>query len=119
MSATVEFEPGDVCVLRVTGILTRNEFASAQATVAEKIDAGARPRVLAILDEFDGWERGADWNDLDFLFSHSGSIARIAIVVDPRWEVLALAFAGAGIRPAPVKLFPPHELEKARAWLRQ
>lgn len=119
MSATVEFEAEDLCVLRVSGTLTRAEFAAAQATVAKKIDAGAKPRVLAILNDFKGWERGADWNDLDFLFSHSGSIARIAIVVDPRWEVLALAFAGAGVRRAPVKLFPPEELDRARQWLAQ
>lgn len=83
------------------------------------IDAGAKPRLLAILDEFAGWERGADWNDLGFLFSHSQEIARIAIVEDPRWEVPALAFAGAGFRHAPVKLFPPNELAQAREWLAQ
>ena len=117
MPASLEFEPDDICVLRISGRLKRAEFADSQAALAEKIDAGAKPRVLAIADQFQGWERGADWNDLDFLFSHSGSIARIAIVVEPRWEVQALAFAGAGIRRAPVKLFGPHELERARQWL--
>ena len=63
------------------------------------------------------WEPGADWNDLDFLLSHSGEIAKIAVVAEPRWEVQALAFAGAGIRRAPVKFFPPNELEQARRWL--
>ena len=92
-------------------------LARAQEAVARTIDAGAKPRLLAILDKFEGWERGADWNDLDFLFSHSHQIARIAIVVDPRWEVPALAFAGAGVRRAPVKLFPPNELAEARQWL--
>jgi hypothetical protein len=28
-----------------------------------------------------------------------------------------LAFAGAGVRRAPVKFFPPNELEQARSWL--
>ena len=27
-------------------------------------------------------------------------------------------FAGAGVRRAPVKFFPPSELEQARAWLK-
>ena len=117
MSAELEFEPNDICVLRVSGTLKRADFAASQTALAEKINAGAKPRLLAILDQFEGWERGADWNDLDFLFSHSGSIAKIAIVVDPRWEVPALAFAGAGVRRAPVKLFPPQELAQARVWL--
>ena len=86
--------------------------------MADKMDAGARPRLLAILENFEGWERGADWNDLDFLFAHSNDIAKIAIVTEPRWEAEVLAFAGAGVRRAPVKLFPPGEVEQAREWLK-
>ena len=78
---------------------------------------GSKPRLLVILESFEGWERGADWNDLDFLISHGGKISKIAIVAEPRWEPLALAFAGAGVRRAPVKFFPPNELEQARSWL--
>jgi len=117
MSANLDLEPDGICVLRISGKLKRSEFGEAQEAIARTIGAGSKPRLLAILDEFEGWERGADWNDLDFLFSHSQEIARIAIVVDPRWEVPALAFAGAGVRRAPVKLFPPNELARARDWL--
>ena len=117
MPADFELEPGDVCVLRISGELQQAEFSAAQEIIARAIDSGAEPRLLAILENFEGWQRGADWNDLDFLFSHSQKIAKIAIVADPRWEVSALAFAGAGVRRAPVKLFPPDELDKARQWL--
>ena len=117
MAAKIDYEPNDVCVLRISGTLKRSEFGAEQATLAGKIDVGARPRLLAILEDFEGWERGADWNDLDFLISHSGEVAKIAIVADPRWETQSLAFAGAGIRRAPVKFFPPEELAAARAWL--
>lgn len=87
--------------------------------MAREIDGGVEPRLLAILENFQGWERGADWNDLDFLFSHSHKIAKIAIVVEPRWEVPALAFGGAGVRRAPVKLFLPGQIDQAREWLAQ
>ena len=119
MPANLELEPDGLCVLRISGKLERSEFGVAQEAMTRTIDAGVNPRLLAILDEFEGWERGADWNDLDFLFSHSHKIAKIAIVVDPRWEVPALAFVGAGVRPAPVKLFPPNEMAQARQWLAQ
>jgi hypothetical protein len=56
-------------------------------------------------------------NDLDFLFSHSSEISKIAIVSEPRWEALALAFTGAGFRRAPVKFFRPNEQEQAQSWL--
>ena len=117
MPANLNFEPNDICVLRISGVLKRDEFAAAQDELARKIDAGARPRLLVIAENFGGFERGADWNDLDFLLSHSGEIAKIAIIAEARWEVQALAFAGAGVRRAPVKFFQPNELEQARAWL--
>jgi hypothetical protein len=117
MPVTIQDEPNDISVLRISGTLKRSEFAAKQAEIAGKIDVGAKPRLLAILEDFQGWERGPDWNDLDFLISHSGEIAKIAVVAEPQWETQALGFAGAGVRRAPVKFFSPKELPTARAWL--
>jgi len=117
MPATIQRETDGAFLLRLSGTVQRNEFGNVQETTARAIDVGAKPRILAILENFEGWERGADWNDLEFLFSHSNEIARIAIVGDPRWEAEALAFAGAGFRKAPVKFFPASQLAEARAWL--
>lgn len=119
MPVQVHYED-DICVLRMSGLLKQSEFTSEQKELAAKIDTGRRPRILVILDStFAGWERGVDWNDLDFLLSHSGQIARIAIVGDRHWEVLALAFAGAGVRRAPVKFFEGDQHGVAHAWLRE
>jgi hypothetical protein len=117
MSVQIEYEPNDICVLRLSGILKQSEFSAEQSAVARKIDRGSKPRLLFILENFDAWERGANWNDLDFMISHGGKIFKIAIVGEPRWETLGLAFAGAGIRRAPAKFFCPNELEQARNWL--
>ena len=120
MPADIQYEPNDICVLRISGILKQSEFSGEQSALARKIDIGSKPRLLVILESFEGWERTLNWtdsNDLDFLISHGGEIAKIAIVAEPRWETPALAFAGAGVRRAPVKFFPPNQLEKARCWL--
>ena len=117
MPASIEFEANDICVLRFRGLLRQAEFGALQDELARKIDAGAKPRLLAFVENFDGWEKGTDWDDLDFLFSYSNKIERIAIVADPKWEVHGLAFAGAGVRKAPVKFFPPNESAEARTWL--
>ena len=117
MSLQVEYEADNLCVLRISGTLQQSEFAATQKGLAQKIDLGSKPRVLAIVENFDGWERGADWNDLDFLVEHGGEIAKIAVVVDPKWETQALAFAGAGVRRAPVKFFPSAEIDQARRWI--
>jgi hypothetical protein len=117
MPATIQREPNNTCVLHINGTLLRSEFGKLQDTTAGDIDAGAQPRILAILEDFNGWEKGADWGDLEFLFSHSHEIAKIAIVGETRWETEALAFAGAGSRRAPVKFFPSEKQAEARAWL--
>ena len=117
MPLQIQYQPGDICVLHISGVLKRSEFAAEQNALARQIDTGSKPRLLVILENFEGWERGADWNDLDFLISHGGKIHKIAVVAEPRWETLALAFAGAGVRRAAVNFFPPNELEQARSWL--
>ena len=117
MSATIEFEPNDICVLRFSGTLKQREFATEQNAIAREIDRGSKPRLLVIAQNFEGWERGADWDDLDFMIAYGGEIAKIAIVAEPQWEAKALAFAGAGVRRAPVKFFPPDQLTEARQWL--
>jgi hypothetical protein len=117
MPATIQRESNNVYLLRISGTLLRAEFGSAQDQTASEIDAGVKPRILAVLENFQGFERGADWGDLEFLFSHSNEIATIAIDGEPRWEPDALAFAGAGFRRAPVKFFPAGQEAQARAWL--
>jgi hypothetical protein len=118
MPLKIDYEADDICVVRASGLLRQSEFTAEQGILAGKMDAGVKPRILAILENFEGWERGKDWDDLDYLFAHSNDVAKIAIVVDPQWETQALAFAGAGMRRAPVKVFPPGEVEQARAWIK-
>jgi hypothetical protein len=117
MSVQIKYEPNETCVLRISGILKRSEFGAEETELARHIDTGLKPRLLVILEDFEGWERGADWNDLDFYISHGRKISKLAIVAEPHWETSALAFAGAGVRRTPVKFFPPDELEQARSWL--
>ena len=66
MSVQMQYEPNDICVLGMSGILKRSEFGTEQTELARHIDAGSKARLLVILENFEGWERGADWNDLDF-----------------------------------------------------
>ena len=74
-------------------------------------------KVLLILDDFRGWKRGDDWGDLDFFSRYEASIAKIAVVGEPRWEAETLLFLGAGRRKGRVQYFMPHFEGRARAWL--
>lgn len=117
MPANLQRESENLYILRFSGLVRRPEFSALQDALAREIDAGAQPKLLAIADQFEGWEKGADWNDLDFQLSHGNEIAKIAIVAERRWEPQTLAFAGAGFRRAPVKFFTADQESAARAWL--
>lgn len=117
MPATIQIEPTGVCLLRVSGVLQQSEFVATQDVVARAIDAGSKPCLLAILENFEGWEQGVAWGNLDFMYWYANEITKIALVGEPRWEKEALAFAGAGSRSAPVKFFPSDQEAQARAWL--
>ena len=86
MPATIQRENNNTYVLRLSGTLLRSEFGKAQDATTEAIDTGVEPRILAIMENFSGWERGADWGDLTVLFTHSNEIAKVAILGDPKWE---------------------------------
>ena len=77
MPVQIESEADDVYVLRISGLLKQSEFSAEQSVLARKMDSGLKPRLLVILENFEGWERGADWNDLDFMISHAAKLPRL------------------------------------------
>ena len=117
MGVTIEREEGNLRVLRITGLLRKSELDAALAAEASQWELTTRIKVLVIVENFKGWERGADWGDMTFFGTHGDRIDKIAIVADPKWEIETLAFAGAGFRHGPVKFFPESQLTVARAWL--
>jgi hypothetical protein len=117
MGATIEREKGNLIVLRITGPLKKSEFDAALAAEARQWRPTSRVKVLVIVEDFKGWERGADWGDVAFFFEHDHQIEKIAIVSDPKWEVQTLVFGGAGVRRGEVKFLPTNQMAQARAWL--
>lgn len=117
MSASLEYQDNNLYLLRVGGSLKKSELDAVQADFSQHLAPAGPIKLLVQLEGFTGWERGADWADTDFFFSHRDDIERIALVGDPRWEAEVLAFSGAGLRKGPVKFFPETGETEARAWL--
>jgi hypothetical protein len=118
MSADLVYDPTtQLAELHIRGTLKRDDLAGFEKEIASRIDAGERPRVLVLLDNFSGWQQGDDWDNFDFMFSYGDKIAKIAIVGAGAREAEVKAFTGAGLRPTPVKFHSAEEAEAARAWL--
>lgn len=117
MGATIQQEEGNLRVLRITGLLKKSELDAVQAAEARQWTSATRVKLLVIVEDFQGWERGADWGDVTFLATQGDRIEKVAIVGNPKQEAEFLIFAGAGFRQAQVKFFPPSQLARARVWL--
>ena len=107
---------GDVLSLRISGRLSQQHLASAQAGTAKLIAGRPRIRILALVENFSGWEDG-DWNNFSFQEAYDARIERMAIVGAEQWRDLALLFTAQGLRPFPIEYFPASQLAKAKAWL--
>ena len=117
MSANLEQHDDGLLVLRIGGQLKKSELDAVQSEFVEKIAGTGTVKLLILLENFTGWERGEDWGDTDFFFKHRNEFEKIGVVGDPRWEAQVLAFTGAGLRKGPVKFFPEAGESEARAWL--
>jgi hypothetical protein len=117
MGITVQQEKGGLVVVRITGLLKKSEMDSAFKSVARKWGPSTRVKTLVVVEDFEGFERGANWGDISFLVQYDPQIDRIAIVGDPNWEGDLLTFAGAGFRQGQIRYFPTAQIAQARAWL--
>ena len=63
MGATIEREEGNLRVLKITGLVRKSELDAALATEARQWGLATHVKVLVIVEDFKGWERGADWGD--------------------------------------------------------
>jgi hypothetical protein len=106
-----------ILTIKVTGRLEQPELAKAQRDAAESIREHGPARILVLTEDFRGWAKGGDWEDLSFQMEHDPHIKKMAVVADEPWKDLALLFTGRGLRPFPVEHFLPGDVDKARAWL--
>jgi len=116
MSAQIANVSGHVLTLKVSGTLTQPELANMQSAAAGILASGGKWRVLVLTENFQGWERGGTWDDFS-LSAHDGSIERMAIVGERKWEEMTLLFTAKGLRAFPIEYFEPAQLSAARNWL--
>jgi stage II sporulation SpoAA-like protein len=117
MPIELQHERDNIFRIELTAKLRQAEFQRCQEQILHEVSRLGPVRLLFLLDGFEGWDSQDDWRDLSFFVRHGDSIARIAIVGDERWRDLALMFAAADLRKAPVEYFVERDLVKARSWL--
>ncbi|MBS1212205.1 MAG: hypothetical protein H6R26_821 [Proteobacteria bacterium] len=109
---------GDVVRVRLSGVIHMSDQRAIQEAAATLIEQGRKVKVLAITDDFHGWDKDEDWSDIGFLLEHGNDIVKMAIVGDERWKDDAFLFVGKGLRTTEIEFFPASSLKEAEAWVR-
>src|SRR3989304_6016138 len=108
---------GKLISVKITGELKKAELDRMQAVASEFMKREGKIKILVFLENFLGWELGADWEDVNFQLEHDRDIEKIAIIGDEKWKNLALAFTGKPFRPVEIEYFTSSQLDQARAWI--
>ena len=119
MPIELHHERDNVFRIELRAMLRQHEFEHCQQLVLHEVSRVGPVRLLFVLEGFEGWDSRDNWHDLTFFVRHGDSIERMAIVGDERWRDLALMFAAADLRRAPVEYFGAQDLVAARSWLSQ
>ncbi len=118
MPISIEFEAGNLIVLRSQGVLYRQEVDAIKRQMHGHMLAQGKMHLLMMIDNtFDDLEAFASWEDIEedaFIQQH---VLRLALVGDLRWRDRALLFFLNAVGRFQIDYFKPEHEPLARAWL--
>jgi hypothetical protein len=109
------FEPPDLLVASVTGLVTARDQATLVDWVRNMVRTVGDVRLLVVLEHFAGWKRDASFNDVRLWLDDDDRIAKMAIVGSPAWRFALLTFIVQPLRRIPIEYFETEAA--ARRWL--
>jgi hypothetical protein len=101
---------------KMSGKLHDEDYKRFVPLVDEAIAQDGKVRLLALFQDFHGWDLHALWDDIKFATTHCTKIERIALVGDRAWEKW-MAQVCKPFTMAKLRYFDASELEAAQAWL--
>ena len=103
--------------VRIQNLMRIADMNKLEKVAAELIGKGRKIRLLASLENFQGWEKTEQWDDIDFFMNHGDDIVKMAIVGDEQWKEDAFLFVGKGMRNTEIEFFPLTALKNAEVWV--
>ena len=88
-----------------------------ESAAMELIGKGKKVRLIAIMDDFRGWEKSEAWGDVGFMAKHGDDIVKMALVGDEQWKEETFLFVGKGLRSTEIEFFPSSSLKQAEEWV--
>jgi len=110
----LERSTSNVLGIKATGRLTHTDYQQLVPKLEGLIQEHGKVRVLFELEDCQGWDLGAPWDDLKFSFKRRGDLERCTVVGERRWQKWMTKLSKPFFR---VKYFDKSALEKAWQWV--
>ncbi|HXX53298.1 MAG TPA: STAS/SEC14 domain-containing protein [Thermodesulfovibrionales bacterium] len=104
--------------VRIRDVMNGADQKMLESVAVKLIEEGKKVRLLAVMENFKGWEKGGAGGDLGFMLEHYDDIVKMAIVGDERWKEETFLYVGKGLRSTEIEFFPTSALKKAEEWLK-
>jgi hypothetical protein len=108
--------PAHTVGFKMSGKLQDEDYKKFVPLVDAEIAKAGKVNVLALFQDFHGWDVHALWDDIKFSTTHCTKFKRIALVGEKTWEKW-MAQVCKPFTMAKIKYFDAAELEAAKAWL--
>ena len=108
----------DILAFKATGKLTDADYKQFLPLLEEMIQKTSRVSLYIEMQDFEGWEAKAAWDDLRFGLQHDDDFKRIAIIGDKSWQHAAISFVNF-FSHIEMRFFDSSESETAWDWLRE
>jgi hypothetical protein len=104
--------------VRIRDVMQITDQKMLESVATELIGKGKKVRLIAVMENFKGWEKGEAWGDIGFMMDHSDDIVKMAIVGDERWKEETFLYVGKGLRSTEIEFFPSSALKQAEEWVK-
>jgi hypothetical protein len=117
MGLATDFEPPDLVLATLTGVVDASDQVRLVAWVRDSIRRVRTVCLLVRLEAFAGWHPAATLDTAASWLRDDEGVARIAIVGEPEWRVEVLTLIAQPLRRIPIEYFETEPA--ARRWLEQ
>jgi len=110
---------GDIITLRASGTLTKSDYEAALPEIENAMVLSQEPlKMLIRLEDFQGWDVGALWEDLTFDLEHRGEFGAIAVAGDTKLEEWG-TWLSSFFTKSEIRYFDFKSEGEARDWLKK
>ena len=118
MIQILEQTESNVIATKATDKLTTTDYEKLLPILKNRLKQYEKIRWYFEMENFQGWELKAFWEDVKFDVKHANDYEKIAMVGDKRWEKWMTDLMKP-FTPAEIKFFELAEREKALTWIKQ